>query len=196
MEHQIMKIYSFLLFCLLTCSATVASADKGFRIGWMPSITSTSIEDPNGPVEDHTAAALLQAVGIFDMGRDVRIFANAVYDKYEVDASTTNIHYDVSRFGINATYQWNVRLTRSFKPWLGVGLGYSQDTFADRYTLTPGGFLAASYPDRTVDSFNLVLNSSIDWQISRDLDLGIHFQWEQPTGDGARSARVGVYIAY
>jgi outer membrane protein W len=180
----------------MACVMTAVHASESFRVGWMPTLTATSINDPNGPTEDNISATLVQGVGIFDMGRDARIFVDTYYDSYEVGATTTNIHNSVTSFGVNASYQWNFRITRSFKPWLGVGVCYSNDTYTDRYTVTPGGLLANAYPERTVDTFSVVLNASMDWRLNRDWNMGLHLQFEQPTGDGPTRARAGMYVVY
>lgn len=167
-----------------------------FRFGWLPSATYIDVREPAGEAENYNGVTYLSGVLLADVGRDSRIFAHAHYDSFDLSASTANIHQTVNRYGLALAYQINLRITRAWKPWVGVGLGYSQDKITDRYVLTPGGFSGASYPDRTEDSITAVGNFSSEWQLSRDWDMGLHFQWEEPLGDGVRAVRLGLYIVY
>jgi len=97
------------------------------------------------------------------------------------------------------SYQMMMRVTRGWKPWLGVGAAYANESYSNRYTVTSGGFLCATcpYPDRTNDDFLVVVNASSEWQVNRDWDMGIHLQFEQPvTSDGMRVIRFGIYAVY
>lgn len=189
----ILQRFSFLVLAVLMSSAHAAEST---RFGWLPTVSYVDVGDPNGPAEIYTGLTYLSAVLLTDLGRDSRLFLHGHYDTFDLEASTSNIHQSVDRYGVNAVYQINLRITRAWKPWVGLGLGYSQDKITDRYILTPGGFTGARYPDRTEDSVIAVANVSSEWQFSRELDMGLHFQWEEPLSDGVRAVRVGLYIVY
>lgn len=175
-----------------------AHAAETFRFGILPSIASYSVEDPQGPTEQR-AGFSPAAVLLIDMGRDSRLLAQIAYDKFTTSASTTNVNNDVTSLNVGLSYQMMMRITRGWKPWLGVGAAYANESYSNRYTLTSGGFLCATcpYPDRTKDDFLVVLNASSEWQLNRDWDMGLHLQLEQPTGsDGLRVIRFGIYAVY
>ena len=176
----------------------VAQAAESFRFGVLPSIASYNVEDPLGPTEQR-AGFSPAAVLLMDMGRDSRLMAQVAYDKFTTNASTTNVNNDVTSLNVGLSYQMMMRVTRGWKPWLGVGAAYANESYSNRYTLTSGGFYcsACPYPDRTKDDFLVVLNASSEWQLNRDWDMGIHLQFEQPTSsDGLRVIRFGVYAVY
>jgi hypothetical protein len=97
------------------------------------------------------------------------------------------------------SYQMTLRVARGWKPWVGIGGAYASERYTDRYTVTSGGFLCATcpYPDRNKDDFLVLLNASTQWTVSRNWDMGIHLQFEQPTSsDGMRVIRFGLYAVY
>lgn len=176
----------------------VAQAAESFRFGVLPSIAIYSVEDPLGPTEQR-AGFSPAAVMLIDMGRDSRLMALLAYDSFITAASTTNVHNEVTSLSVGLSYQMMMRVTRGWKPWLGVGAAYASEKYTNRYTVTSGGFLCSTcpYPDRTKDDFLVVLNASSEWQINRDWDMGLHLQFEQPmTSDGTRVVRFGFYLVY
>jgi hypothetical protein len=184
------------LILLLICP--VAQAAESFRFGVLPSIALYSVEDPLGPTEQR-AGFSPAAVMFIEMGRDSRLMAQLAYDSFTTTASTTNVHNDVTSLNVGLSYQMMMRVTRGWKPWLGVGAAYASEKYENRYTVTSGGFLCATcpYPNRTNDDFLLVLNASSEWQINRDWDMGLHLQFEQPmASDGTRVVRFGLYLVY
>ena len=122
---------------------------------------------------------------------------NIYYDSYSVSASTGHIAQTVTAYGINASYQWMFRVARAFKPYFGVGLGYSGENFKNRYNTTPDGlYLNTTYPNRSVQAFNAIVNASTEWQLSRNWDIGLHIQFEQPIAGGLTAIRAGIYVTY
>jgi len=183
------------LVSLFFFSTTTHAADT-WRFGVLPNVAGYTVNDPNGPTDTRAglSPALLMLV---DMGRDARLMAQVVHDSFQLSASTTNIAQDVSSTGANVEYQWMLRFTRGWKPWVGLGAGYASESYSNRYTVTPGGFLGTTYPDRTKDDFTVVLNTSTEWAVNRDWDMGVHLQIEQPvSSDGMRVIRFGIYAVY
>lgn len=185
-----------LLITILTVTPGYSLAAESFRFGWLPSVSYFDVRDPSGPTDDHTSATYLSGVVIADVGRDSRLFIHGHYDSFTLAASTTNIHQAVTRYGLNASYQVNLRLSRTWKPWAGAGLGFVQEDAKERYTVTPGGFLGTTFQDRSLNTFGFVLNFSNEWQLNGNWDLGVHFQYEHPFDDAARVLRAGVYFVY
>lgn len=186
----------FWVFVSLFCAAPLAAAAETFRFGVLPMVAGYDVYDPNGPTEQRAAFSIAGVI-LVDMGRDSRLVGQLVHDSFQLSASTTNIAQDVSSTGANVEYQMMFRVMRGWKPWIGLGAGYASESYSNRYTVTPGGFKGASYPDRTKDDFTVVVNTSTEWQLNRDWDMGVHLQFEQPTGsDGTRVIRFGIYAVY
>ncbi len=176
--------------------STAAHADNAMRFGISPSVSAFQLKDPDGPTANGSAFTPLSGLLIASAGRDARVLVQVQYDDFSIPASTTDIGENVTRLGGDVSYQTLFRLSRAWKPWGGIGLGYAGERYTTRYTLTPGGHLATQYPDRTVGSVALVLNTSTEWRLNRDWWMGVQLQYEQPLGSGASALRLGLYLVY
>ncbi len=189
-----------ILYVILLLSAcgigTRALADDAMRFGISPSVSGFNLKDPDGPTASGSAFTPLSGLLIATAGRDARVLVHVQYDSFSVPASTTDIGEDVKRVGGDVSYQTLFRLSRAWKPWGGIGLGYTNEQYTTRYTLTPGGHLASQYSDRTVNSVAVVLNTSTEWRLNRDWSMGAHLQYEQPLGGGASALRFALYFVY
>lgn len=157
-----------------------------------------SINDPDGKTNNSIHAMPLSATVIYtNINRDARLFGHLYYDWYEVDASSTRVGQKINEFGLNASYQWMFRVARDWRPFLGVGLGYGSETYSNRHTMTPTGlFSQTSYPERKLQSPKVLINTSSEWPLSQNWDMGVHLQFEQPVGKGSTVVRAGLYFIY
>jgi hypothetical protein len=182
---------------LLGLASLPTAASDTFRFGVLPSLSAYNVTDPDGPTATNSAASLLSAVMFVEHGRDGRIMFQVVQDKFSLNASTTDIGQDVTSLEFLAAYQWQFRVTRGWKPWIGIGAGYANESFENRYTMTAGGFLGNTYPNRNLNDYKLILNTSTEWPVGKDWDMGIHLQFEEPiSSDGIRTIRLGFYVVY
>ena len=166
------------------------------RFGISPSVSAFHLKDPDGPTANGSAFTPLSGLLIASAGRDARVLVHVQYDDFSVPASTTDIGENVTRLGGDVSYQILFRLSRAWKPWGGIGLGYAGEHYTTRYTLTPGGHLASQYPDRSASSVALVVNTSTEWRLERDWSMGAQLQYEQALGNGASALRFGLYLVY
>jgi hypothetical protein len=187
----------FLIISLFFLSPLAFASEGTFRFGLMPTISMYNVVDPYGPTQTGNAFTYLSGVILADTGRDSRAMANLIYDKFSLSATQTSIAQDVTRTGGGISYQTMFRLSRGFKPWVGFGIGAASESYKNRYTLSPGGFsIPASPSERSINNVFVMLNISNEWQLNKNWDMGLHLQYEQPTGDGTRIVRVGLYIVY
>jgi hypothetical protein len=194
-----MMLYRAIFICSVVLYATVSHSGEEFRFGLMPTVSRYYVNDPLGSTKPQDNFTPLSAIGIFDFGRDSRIFAHIYSTSFTLRASTSDIGQDVKVFGINGSYQMMLRLTRGFRPWVGLGLGYASESYTARHRITSEGYLApgSPYQSRTVDSYTGILNASNEWKLNRDWDIGIHLQVEEPVVSGAaRVFRGGIYFVY
>lgn len=192
-----MKKIFFIVACLLVSSVANAASDEAFRFGWMPLMSTYNVVDPNGPTAPGNGFSYLSGVLIADAGRDARVIGHLIYDKFSLAATTENIAQDVTRMGGNISYQTLLRLTRSWKPWLGAGIGQASETYKNRYRITPGGFSAPlAEPERTANNVFLLINTSTEWEFNKQWDVGFQLQYEHPISDGSRVFRAGIYLIF
>lgn len=196
---RIMHYRMFVLCLILLLGAGTTYANEDFRFGIMPTGSRYDVKDPDGSTSPENDLNPLSGVLIYNYGRDGRIFTHLYSASFSLKASPSDIGQDVTQVGLNATYQMMVRMARSFKPWIGLGLGYASEDYRNRHRITPEGHLApgSPYPSRKIDNYVGVLNASLEWQANRDWDVGAHLQVEEPiSSDGARAFRLGVYFVY
>lgn len=175
----------FALIPLLAAAAAVA--DEPLRVGVLAGGAYTQITDPDGPTQTRFSPDL-GVIAIADWARDARLFYQIRYQHFTLDADTQHIGQDVKRVGVSASYQHLLRLTRIWKPWLGVGLGYAHESDTLRHTVDSGGFLAQTYPDRTDSTFLAVLSASSEWRWTHNWQLGFTLQYDAPLSANGTSA--------
>lgn len=185
----------FLVAALALAAASSAQADE-FRFGIMGAYAQLSTEDPNGRTED-ASKGIPSLIGTFEWDRNSRVFGQLYQYKYKLTSSTTQIGQKVERTGANISLQQQFRVARAFRPWLGLGLGFSEDSFSGRHTIDQDGFLAATFPNRSESSFNGIINAAVDWAVSDRWNVGGVVQYETPFGDGGVEALVvGVTLTF
>lgn len=173
-----------------------AVADESIRYGLMPGISQFSVDDPDGGTDPTQEFNPFNAILANDFGRDSRVLSQVYYQPFTLDAGVTTVGQEVSRGGVAVSWQGMLRIARAWKPWVGVGLGYSQDSFKKRYTVDKDGFLAARYANRKESAVNLILNASTEWQWTRDWDIGFHVQYETPLEGSTQALSVSVMLLY
>lgn len=177
-------------------SSAPAHADRNWHIGWMGGIIQPTVSDPAGPTDSTSTTQWKDVVFMHDYSRDYRLLAMAKQHSYTLDASPTNIGQDVDHTGIGVTVQKNLRLTRSFKPWIGAGLGYASETYEPRYLVTPTGFLSVRYPDRKQTGVAVIANATAQWASLASTQTGVHLQYEHGMGELSRLLSVSLFISY
>lgn len=195
------KCFMLIVFfsVILSCSNAFALLDD-LHFGWMPMFNYNSIHDPEGATKDEMHVMPVSGVIIYNhIARDQRLFGHVYYDWYDVKASTENIGQKAREFGANLSWQWMIRIARNWRPYLGVGLGYANEKFTNRYVCSSPSCQYSSntsFSDRSVQSFTALVNASSEWSITEKWDVGVHMQFEQPLNGGSIAARAGIYITY
>jgi len=183
----------FLALCSVAAPALSGENDQ-LRFGVQSSLNSYRIDDPAGPTAAGSGLSL-SGIALVELGRDSRVMLNVNKDAYSLAASTTNVGQDVSSIGGGVSYQSILRLTRTWKPWIGAGVGYSSITYKNRYKLTPGGF-SVPMANRDATDISLLLNANSEWQFNRDWDIGLQAQLAKSISDKSSTLRVGFYVVY
>ena len=185
----------FLVLCSVVAPVLAAENDP-LRFGVQTSLNSYRIDDPVGPTAGGTGLSL-SGIALYEFGRDSRMMINVNKDAYSVAASTSNIGQDVSSMGGGVSYQSKWRVSRTWKPWLGAGLGYTSTTYKNRYTFTsPSQQFKYLYAERSATNVALLLNANSEWQYNKDWDFGLQAQLAKSISDKSSTLRVGFYVVY
>ncbi len=179
-----------------TLCAAPALADEPLRIGIVAGAGYYEINDPAGPTQT-TYAPDLGFIAIADWARDARLFYQAHYQHFTLDAGTANIGQDVKRASVSVSYQHLLRLSHPWKPWLGIGVGYAHETDSLRHTVDSGGFLATTYPDRSNSEVDAILSVSSEWRWTQQWHLGFTVQYDAPlSSSGTRALTLDATVDY
>lgn len=181
---------------MLTSSFAIAAEDKTFRFGGQVAGASYNLKDPDGPTAPGSGYSF-GGIATIDMGRGGRLWISAARGSYTLKASVTEIGQDVASTEVGLSYQANYRISRSFKPWFGVGLGYASSKHTNRYTsASVGSPFGIFKPDRNQKSVVGLLNANSEWPVSADLDFGVQVQAAIAPSKGANVYGLGVYLLY
>ncbi len=186
---------SVLVLCSVAAPALAAENDP-LRFGVQTSLNSYRIEDPAGPTAGGSGLSL-SGIALYEFGRDSRLMININKDAYSLEASTSNVGQNVSSMGGGVSYQSKWRVSRTWKPWIGAGLGYTSTTYKSRYTFTsPSQQFKYLYADRSATDVALLLNANSEWQFNKDWDIGLQAQLAKSISGKSSTLRVGFYVVY
>ena len=184
------------LLVMLTTSVAHAAEDKSFRFGGQVTGASYNLKDPDGPTAPGSGYSF-GGIATIDLGRGGRLWMSAARGSYTLKASVTEIGQDAATTEAGLSYQSNFRISRSFKPWFGVGIGYAASKYTNRYTsASVGSPFGIFKPDRSQKTVVGLLNANSEWPVSADLDMGIQVQAAIAPSKGANVFGLGVYLLY
>ncbi len=191
-----MKKKTLLILLVIVMIPSVSFArDRKWKAGLMMGPSVILVDDPAGSTEIETSLSFLNGIVTLPARRDTRIFIHLFYEDFNLNNTGNKVSGSIKSLGLNTSYQWRYRHSRSWKPWFGVGLGFSQDEFKSRALLDSGGFIVQDLPDREDNAINLLLNASTQLKQWWMLDFGVHGQIDIPiSGDITRFMILGTIL--
>lgn len=191
-----MKKNTLLILLVILMIPSVSFArDRQWKAGLMIGAGVISVDDPAGSTEIKTALSFLNGIVTLPARRDTRIFSHLFYQDFDLNNTSNQVAGSVKSVGLNTSYQWRYRHSRTWKPWFGVGLGFSQDKMTHRALLDSGGFIIQDLPDREDNAVNVLLNASTILKQWKMFDFGVHGQIDYPiSGDITRFSIFGTIL--
>ncbi len=189
-----MRVWVFTLLFIGMIPAI--SSARSWKAGLMIGGGVVSVDDPAGSTEVKTHLTFLNGIATIPYRRDRRFFVHLFHNRFDLDTSNNKVSGEVKSLGLNTSYQTKLRLSRHWKPWVGGGLGFSNDTFKNRILLDNEGFIIREFPNREKEAINLLLNASMILKQMRPFDLGVHFQYEFPISGDIQRFTVAATILY
>lgn len=170
-------VYLFMLIILLMASSARA---ESWQIGTMVGGAVSDIDDPKGDTASDPYFSFLNVIATFPYGRDQQVLFHFFHDRFKLDASTSEIGQKVSTLGTNASWQYRWRLARYFKPWIGGGIGFSNNRFKDRFLIDGDSFVVKEFSNRDERAISLILNAHSPIAEIGKVSLGALLQYEFP----------------
>lgn len=190
-----MKTIYAILFLSLLSFGTEAKDKKDFSFGTFTGIGFYSIDDPEGETEAKAVTQIIDFFGTYSIGRDSRLFFEFSMIDEDFNASTTETGLTIESTDLTALYQTRLRMSKAFKPWLGAGLMFSQAEYSRRFLVDNNGFLAQSFPNRSVNETALVISlmneTELDWDLA-DLIYGVSYKKSLDDGRNGISINIGL----
>jgi len=184
-------------FCLLVPIFTHAEPDNGIKFGWAPFYSpNLTVDDPDGSTDSSQEFVALSAVAMIPFGRDDRWMTNITKYDFTLDASRNDIGQDVKSITVAGFYQRRLRLSRYFKPWIGIGPQIEFSDTTGRHTVDADGFLAQTFSDQDGVAYAVGLVASHEWQFSDHIDLGMNAQYLFSISDAIEGGSLGALLLY
>ncbi len=186
----------FIVLLLLASFSTYAERESTIRIGYSPRIINLSVDDPDGNTNSSSEAQYLGAMVLYEMSRNKRLYSYlALYD-FALDPGVDKTGQDVESTSFGFYYQSNFKLSRSFKPWLGVGGVVNVASFTNRLTVDSDGYIENTYSDRDDTAISLGLSASNEWKLNDSLSWGINVEYLYPLGETLEGFTASLNIIY
>lgn len=169
-------------------------AKLDFAPGILAGVAKGDVDDPNGGTSGETYP-VLSFVGAITLTPDRRVFTEVFLHSFTLDPGVGTVGQDVKQVGFAASYQglmdWG-----TWRPWAGIGVGYSRNRFEDRLTTDQQGFVAQRFPNREENAFMLVTNLTKQWRVGTTWDVGLHIQYVHPLGSDVRALSVSGLLLF
>lgn len=185
------------VFCCLVPVVGQAEPIEALKFGWAPFYSpNLTVDDPDGSTDSSEEFSALSAMALYPFGRDDRWMVNLTQYDFTLDASQTHIGQDVQSITVAGFYQRRLRLSRYFKPWVGVG---PQIEFSDktaRHTVDADGFLAQTFSDQDGMAYAVGLVASHEWPLTDHLDIGVNVEYLFSISDAIEGGSLGGMLLY
>lgn len=166
-----------------------------FEYGWMPVVgaykSSLDIDTEVKP-----AANALSGLIIINSGRSSRVWIQGQYHSLDFNGTDTKIGQSVTGYEVATIYQTQYRLSRHFKPWLGIGASFSALDYKDRYLTDSQGFLAQVFNDTSKAGLAIDFNFSTNTDWFDQYDTGFAIRLSVPVNDVLTKLEAGFYITF
>lgn len=182
------------LIAVLLFIPSLAIADT-VEYGWMP-VVGAYKSTLDVDTEIITAANALSGLIIFNSGRSSRIWIQGQYHSLDFTGNNSHIGESVTGFEVATLYQTQYRISRHFKPWLGIGASFSALDYKDRYLTDNQGFLAQAFEDTSKSGLALDFNftTNVDWL--DQYDSGFSVRLSVPVSETLTKIETGFYITF
>lgn len=176
--------------------AAIGSSESTARVGVGVTLSTLSVEDPNGDTSNKTALQPFNFVYADDFSLGVRYWAEGFYQAATLPASSNQIGQDVERYGLRLSLQRKLKTSPKFDLWGGLGVHAAMDDFSKRYTKDGEGYLLQLYGDRSSNHFGIQGELVAEWKFKPRWDIAAKAMYAIPFGDGVNDFSVGAFFLF
>ncbi len=195
------KLYLIALMLLPVLVARPAYAALGLpentaKLGYAMGTAYVSVDDPAGNTAKEWTLLPLTLIHTDWLIGDIRYWSELFYYKAVLDPTASKVGQNMEQYGFRISLQKNLRVTRLWVPWFGVGIGASQVIYTTRHTIDSDGFLLAAYSDREQTSVTLLLNIVSEWPLARNWDIGVKLEQAIPIDGDINESSALIMLLY
>jgi len=188
-----MKTACLLPIALTTLFSTNSFSSDEFNYGFYPSIGLYSVNDPEGKTEQKAVFQLIDVFAAYELYRDSRLYLEVALMDEKFEPSISEVGTKIKSTDFTVQYQWRYRVSKSFKPWLGIGGMFSNVKYTNRHLVDRNGYLAKEFEPieqkETALSVSMMLENEIAFG---SIIYGISYKASLDDGRSGVSFNVGL----
>ena len=179
--------------------ASLAHAeDSVFRFGAHVSGGTFRAHEIDGPSGSGTGASF-GAIGVYNLDRGSRLYSTLSLSSYKTSATDVKVGQNGKDLEGTLSYQYMWRVSRGFRPWLGIGAGYLKSDYTDRHLRSASGQFSIPRPDASKNAPMGLLSVNIEPASDSENSSwtpGFQIQGGKAFSGKAAYLRAGVYFLY
>jgi len=187
--------HSLGLIFFATLSAHAASFND-YYVTIEPTLINYKNKQDVGTTQNELVTYPASITFSYDLDRIDRVKINLRGINATFPAGKSGFGVDTSGYQVSYIWDRKIRLARDFKPWFGGGLVTGFFNQKNRQKTDADGFVTQTFADKNETVFSLVLNASVDWELTRTWYFNLNTLYEIPVTNGLQGFGVGAGIKY
>ncbi len=147
-----------------------------------PSLFFGSLDGENSSESTISVIPIAFSIG-FKTTKYQRALINLSLIDINFDAEGTEIGQSLEGVRIDFNYQWHLRLSKRFRPWIGVGVFTGNYDAESRHLVDSEGFLIQRLDDKSISDAGIVINFTNQFKIS-NIPFNYELGYYQSLDDG------------
>ncbi len=197
--EKFLRRFSFCVLCVVSAStlaAPIGMPQDAGRFGVAATLSHVSIDDAAGEVNSELAWPLT-LVSSDRLRLGLRYWAELFRHSTKIKAEDDTIGLRLEQAGVRFSLQKELYLEPGVvTPWFGAGLEWSQYKVSQRHTVDGDGFLVQRFEDVSDSNVSVLVNLGREWEVARDLALGLKAEYAAALGDGPNVGSLGIVLLY
>lgn len=189
-----MRLFLIWMSLLIALSA---HAEDDIKYGFSPNLSLLSLSDPDGSAGQVAKFSFFSGIAKYKGPLRYSYWISEFgYQSFSLDASTSEIGQNSTRWNFAGGYEHRVPVARNFEFYAGALLGISQSEYASRHTVDSDGFLASTFSKRSGTEPYIKVQAAWYMDINKDWEFGLIPAYEYAFGDGFSGLSLSAAFLY
>lgn len=183
--------YLYLFFGIFVYSNALIA--ESFNFGFYPAVGSYTIKTDDGDTERKGLFQPIDFFASYEINRDARVWVEIEALEEDFSASSKKLGGSFESTDLSFQYQMRYRATRSFKPWFGAGVIFSQYDFTNRHLVDEHGYLMEQLESQSENNIGLVVSMTLQSELDfAELIYGVKYKASLGDGINGLSFNIGL----